>query len=137
VKRAPTHRESGQGMLEYIILVVLIGLIVLFAISRFGRNVFSRYDCARDTLGNITGGGSLVKPGCDGTVTAASAPQPEKPLPQIPAVPPPPPKPPAPPPQVDQAPPPPAAPPKLLCTQPLAAGEFCDPNTGLITVVVP
>jgi len=43
--------KSGQGMTEYIIIVVLIALIVLFAINKFGRQVFNTTQNMTNTVG--------------------------------------------------------------------------------------
>jgi Flp pilus assembly pilin Flp len=43
--------KSGQGMTEYIIIVVLIALIVLFAINKFGRQVFNTTQNMTTTVG--------------------------------------------------------------------------------------
>jgi Flp pilus assembly pilin Flp len=42
--------ERGQGMLEYILIAIVVGLIVIFARSRFGGGVSRRYDCSNKTL---------------------------------------------------------------------------------------
>ena len=43
--------RKGQGMTEYIIIVVLIALIVLFAVNRFGRQVFNTTQNMTTTVG--------------------------------------------------------------------------------------
>lgn len=53
--------ERGQGMAEYIIIVILVAIIVLVAIRLFGKSVFNQFQNATeevDTLqsGNATSG---------------------------------------------------------------------------------
>src|SRR5262245_4513462 len=112
VNHATGNRESGQGTLEYVLAAIVIGLIVLFIVARFGGATSGRYNCASGTVDSakvVVSGESPVKPGCDeATVAAASAPPPEdQPLPQVSQAPPPAAQPPAPAPQAVQAPPPP------------------------------
>jgi Flp pilus assembly pilin Flp len=38
--------ESGQGMAEYIIIVILVAIIVLVAIRLFGKSVFNQFENA-------------------------------------------------------------------------------------------
>jgi hypothetical protein len=49
MNRQAHRRDGGQGVLEYFLIVVLIALVVLFALRRFGGTVSRRYDCARMT----------------------------------------------------------------------------------------
>ena len=45
--------ERGQGMAEYIIIVILVAIIVLVAIRLFGKSVFNQFNNATaeiDTL---------------------------------------------------------------------------------------
>ena len=48
---ATLSNRKGQGMTEYIIIVVLIALIVLFAINKFGRQVFNTTQNMTTTVG--------------------------------------------------------------------------------------
>ena len=42
--------ESGQGMVEYVLIVVLIALVVIGAISTFGTQLSAKYD---DIVGQL------------------------------------------------------------------------------------
>jgi len=83
--RAGPECESGQGVLEYLIIVILIGLTVLFALRRFGVAAFGRYDCARGTIGTMKSvdGASPVQAGCESPPQAAAAPAPEPVVPPV------------------------------------------------------
>ena len=51
------RNERGQGMAEYIIIVILVAIIVLVAVRIFGRSVFNQFGNATqqiDTLGGAT-----------------------------------------------------------------------------------
>src|SRR6516165_4511000 len=75
VNHATGNRESGQGTLEYVLAAIVIGLIVLFIVARFGGAISGRYNCASGTVDSakVVSGESPVKPGCDeATVAAAS-----------------------------------------------------------------
>jgi Flp pilus assembly pilin Flp len=50
VKNALRNRE-GQGITEYIIIVVLIALIVIFAINRYGRMAYNITQNSTSTMG--------------------------------------------------------------------------------------
>ena len=67
------NAERGQGMLEYCLVAVVVGLIVLFAMSRLGGADSRRYDCSNKTLetAKISDGQSRVRPGCDEQVAAS------------------------------------------------------------------
>ena len=43
--RRARNTERGQGMVEYVLMAIVVGLIALFAVSRFGGGVSRRYDC--------------------------------------------------------------------------------------------
>jgi hypothetical protein len=83
-------REDGQGLLEYILGAIVIGLAVLFLLTRFGGSVSKRYDCASETVASarVADGTSPVKPGCE---PPPKLPAPEPPLPPSPPPPEPPP----------------------------------------------
>jgi len=52
---ARTRGEKGQGMAEYIIIVILIAIIVLVGIRLFGKSVINQFNNATgeiDTLQN-------------------------------------------------------------------------------------
>ena len=38
--------ERGQGMAEYIIIVILVAIIVLVAVKLFGKTVYNQFDNA-------------------------------------------------------------------------------------------
>lgn len=82
----------GQGVVEYVLVALVIGLIALFAVSRFGEGTSSRYDCSSKTPGTakISGGESPVQPGCDEQQEAAAQPPPppDPPAPELPPAPP-------------------------------------------------
>ena len=57
--RALRKNERGQGMAEYIIIVILVAIIVLVAIRLFGKSVFNQFKNATqqvDTLESGTAG---------------------------------------------------------------------------------
>lgn len=57
--RGLRKNERGQGMAEYIIIVILVAIIVLVAIRLFGKSVFNQFKNATkevDTLESGTGG---------------------------------------------------------------------------------
>jgi hypothetical protein len=43
--------KKGQGITEYIIIVVLIALIVIFAINRYGRMAYNITQNSTSTMG--------------------------------------------------------------------------------------
>ena len=43
--------EKGQGITEYIIIVVLIALIVIFAINRYGKMAYNITQNSTSTMG--------------------------------------------------------------------------------------
>jgi Flp pilus assembly pilin Flp len=45
--------ERGQGMTEYIIIAVLVALVVLFSINRFGAALRTRFGQATATVGSV------------------------------------------------------------------------------------
>ncbi len=49
------RNEQGQGMAEYIIIVILVAIIVLVAIRLFGKSIYNQFNNATeevDTLQN-------------------------------------------------------------------------------------
>ena len=72
-------------MLEYCLIAVVVGLVVLFAMSRFGGTVSRRYDCSDKTLetAKISDGSSRVRPGCDEQAAASQPAPPEQELPKL------------------------------------------------------
>lgn len=65
-------------MLEYVLIAIVIGLIVLFTITRFGGALSNRYNCASGTVDSakLVDGESPVKPGCEEAQAPAAPPEP-------------------------------------------------------------
>lgn len=45
--------ERGQGMAEYIIIVILVAIIVLVAIRLFGKSVYNQFNNATTEVDNL------------------------------------------------------------------------------------
>ena len=45
--------ESGQGMAEYIIIVILVAIIVLVAIRLFGKSVYNQFNNATEEVDTL------------------------------------------------------------------------------------
>ena len=45
--------ERGQGMAEYIIIVILVAIIVLVAIKLFGKSVYNQFGNATDAVDEL------------------------------------------------------------------------------------
>lgn len=45
--------EQGQGMAEYIIIVILVAIIVLVAIRLFGQSVFNQFGNATSEIDTL------------------------------------------------------------------------------------
>ncbi len=56
----PQH-ERGQGMAEYIIIVILVAIIVLVAIRLFGKSITSQFENATTEVDEL--GGDVTSPG--------------------------------------------------------------------------
>jgi Flp pilus assembly pilin Flp len=71
-------KERGRGLLEYVLIAIVAGLVVLFAISRLGGGVSSRYDCSSKTTetARVVEGQSPVRPGCEEQLAKAELPKP-------------------------------------------------------------
>jgi Flp pilus assembly pilin Flp len=41
-------RERGQGLSEYALILVLVGIVVIVALTLFGEQLRSYYECAID-----------------------------------------------------------------------------------------
>lgn len=50
--------EKGQGMAEYIIIVILVAIIVLVAIRLFGKSVFNQFENATKEVDTLQSGSS-------------------------------------------------------------------------------
>ena len=48
--------ERGQGMAEYIIIVILVAIIVLVAIRLFGRSIFNQFTNAQQEVDTLQSG---------------------------------------------------------------------------------
>lgn len=42
--------EKGQGIMEYVLIAIVIGLIVLFTAARFGSSIRDRFTKAGETV---------------------------------------------------------------------------------------
>jgi Flp pilus assembly pilin Flp len=51
--------EKGQGMMEYVLIAIVVGLIVLFIAAKFGGTLTNRFTAAKSTVDStkITSGG--------------------------------------------------------------------------------
>lgn len=45
--------ERGQGMAEYIIIVILVAIIVLVAIKLFGKSVYNQFGNATEAVDEL------------------------------------------------------------------------------------
>jgi len=45
--------QKGQGMTEYLIIAILVALVVLFSINRFGGALRRRFGQATATVGSV------------------------------------------------------------------------------------
>ncbi len=45
--------EQGQGLAEYIIIVILVAIIVLVAVRLFGRSVFNQFGNATSQVDDL------------------------------------------------------------------------------------
>ena len=55
------REEKGQGLAEYIIIVILVAIIVLVAVRLFGRSVFNQFGNATSQISDL--GGTTTNPG--------------------------------------------------------------------------
>jgi hypothetical protein len=66
----PQLRSSrGQALSEHVPLLIVVGLVTLFVVARFGGAVSRRFRCADQQTGKVTispGDIPLVEPGCAG-----------------------------------------------------------------------
>ena len=49
--------ERGQGMAEYIIIVILVAIIVLVGVRLFGESVINQFNNATGEIDTLQGGG--------------------------------------------------------------------------------
>ena len=52
-RRSIRGDERGQGMAEYIIIVILVAIIVLVAIRFFGRSVYNQFGNATEAVDEL------------------------------------------------------------------------------------
>lgn len=50
------HNEKGQGLAEYIIIVILVAIIVLVAVRLFGKSVFNQFSNATQQVDDLENG---------------------------------------------------------------------------------
>jgi len=48
-----SRRERGQGMAEYIIIVILIAIIVLIGVRLFGKSVITQFNNATSEIDDL------------------------------------------------------------------------------------
>lgn len=48
--------EKGQGLAEYIIIVILVAIIVLVAVRLFGKSVFNQFSNATQQVDDLENG---------------------------------------------------------------------------------
>ncbi len=51
---ATVRNEKGQGMTEYIIIAILVALVVLFTVNRFGGALRNKFTQATNTTQSVT-----------------------------------------------------------------------------------
>lgn len=47
------RNQSGQGMAEYIIIVILVAIIVLIGVKLFGRSVINQFNNATSEVDDL------------------------------------------------------------------------------------
>lgn len=52
-KKRLRNDERGQGMAEYIIIVILVAIIVLVAIRLFGKSVYNQFGNATEAVDEL------------------------------------------------------------------------------------
>ena len=53
------RNQKGQGMMEYVLIAIVVGLIVLFIAAKFGGTLTKRFSAAKSTVDStkiISGG---------------------------------------------------------------------------------
>lgn len=51
--RAKLANERGQGLAEYIIIVILVAIIVLVAVRFFGKEVYNKFENATNEVRDL------------------------------------------------------------------------------------
>jgi Flp pilus assembly pilin Flp len=61
------HNQKGQGMMEYVLIAIVVGLIVLFIAAKFGGTLTNRFSAAKSTVDStkIVSGGE-ASPSAEG-----------------------------------------------------------------------
>ena len=44
------RNQDGQGMMEYVLIAIVVGLIVLFIAAKFGGTLTNRFSAAKSTV---------------------------------------------------------------------------------------
>lgn len=44
------RKQDGQGMMEYVLIAIVVGLIVLFMAAKFGGTLTNRFSAAKTTV---------------------------------------------------------------------------------------
>jgi Flp pilus assembly pilin Flp len=56
------RNQKGQGMMEYVLIAIVIGLIVLFVAAKFGGSLRTRFSASKDTVDSTKITDGEVKP---------------------------------------------------------------------------
>ncbi len=56
LRNGQLRNEKGQGMAEYIIIVILVAIIVLVAIRLFGESVYNQFENATGQVDELQDG---------------------------------------------------------------------------------
>ncbi len=66
------HRERGQGLVEYAMLLALVALVAIIGLAAFGESLYGSYRCLAITMENLGGspisGFMLVDSGADSDI---------------------------------------------------------------------
>jgi len=77
--------SRGQALSEHVPLLIVVGLVTLFVVARYGGAISRRFRCATSQTGAVVvrpGDPPLVEPGCaDGEAASEPSPPAEPPLP--------------------------------------------------------
>jgi Flp pilus assembly pilin Flp len=57
-RRSLRGDDRGQGMAEYIIIVILVAIIVLVAIRLFGKSVYNQFSNAKGEIDTLESSGA-------------------------------------------------------------------------------
>jgi Flp pilus assembly pilin Flp len=56
------RNQKGQGMMEYVLIAIVIGLIVLFVAAKFGGSLRKRFEASKTTVDSTKITDAEVKP---------------------------------------------------------------------------